>query len=171
MDSNKHNKSNYSKSNNTDKTIIISSPITGIAFELSATPDEAFADGMMGDGVMVVPEDDIVYAPEDGEVSFVFETKHALGFETDSGMNLLIHVGIDTVTLNGRGFEALVVNGQRVKKGEPMIRLDLKYINKYASSIATPILCTELDGSWQIRLLSSGHVKAGEQLFAVDLYN
>ena len=98
------------------KTVTIASPITGIAADLSTAPDEAFAQKMMGDGAVVTPEDVIVKAPEDGEVCFVFETKHAIGFQTDSGISLLIHVGIDTVKLNGKGFEIFVENGQKVKK-------------------------------------------------------
>ena len=81
------------------KTVIVSSPITGVAADLSTAPDEAFADRMMGDGAVVTPTDAIVKAPEDGEVAFVFDTKHAIGFTTDSGLSLLIHVGIDTVKL------------------------------------------------------------------------
>ncbi|MGN1267493.1 MAG: PTS transporter subunit EIIC, partial [Dorea sp.] len=88
-------------SQNVVKSIIISSPVTGVAADLSETPDEAFAGRMMGDGAMVIPETPVVCAPEDGEVLFVFETKHALGFATDSGINLLLHMGIDTVKLNG----------------------------------------------------------------------
>ena len=96
------------------KTVIVSSPITGVAADLSTAPDEAFADRMMGDGAVVTPTDAIVKAPEDGEVAFVFDTKHAIGFTTDSGLSLLIHVGIDTVKLDGKGFEVFVENGQQV---------------------------------------------------------
>ena len=109
-------------------------------------------------------------APEDGEVCFVFDTKHAIGFQTDSGLGLLIHVGIDTVKLNGQGFEVYVENGQKVKKGDPMIKLDLAYIKENAPSIVTPVLCTELEDNQKIRLLKSGAIEAGEALFAVDFY-
>lgn len=110
------------------KTIVISSPVTGKAADLSTAPDEAFAGKMMGDGAAVTPEDPIVRAPEDGEICFVFDTRHAIGFLTDSGISLLIHIGIDTVKLGGKGFEALVENGQKVKKGDPMLKLDLEYL-------------------------------------------
>lgn len=99
------------KSEKVVKSIIISSPVDGIAADLSTAPDEAFAQKMMGDGAVVTPQDAIVRAPEDGEVAFVFDTKHAIGFMTDSGVSLLIHIGIDTVKLNGEGFEALVESG------------------------------------------------------------
>ena len=98
------------------KTVVISSPITGVAADLGTAPDEAFAQRMMGDGAVVTPTDAIVRAPEDGEVCFVFETKHAIGFLTDTDISLLIHVGIDTVKLDGHGFNVLVENGQKVKK-------------------------------------------------------
>ena len=152
------------------KTVTISSPIKGVAANLSTAPDEAFAGRMMGDGAVVTPEDAIVRAPEDGEVCFVFDTKHAIGFQTDSGLGLLIHVGIDTVKLNGQGFEVYVENGQKVKKGDPMIKLDLAYIKENAPSIVTPVLCTELEDNQKIRLLKSGAIEAGEALFAVDFY-
>ena len=151
------------------KSIVISSPVNGMAADLSTAPDVAFAKRMMGDGAVVIPQDAFVYAPEDGEVVFVFDTKHAIGFMTDSGASLLIHIGIDTVNLNGNGFEALVEAGQKVKKGTPMLKLDLNYLKKHAPSIASPILCTELEDDQRIRLLKEGNIKAGEALFAIDI--
>lgn len=151
-------------------SIVISSPVTGMAADLSATPDEAFAGKMMGDGATVTPKEPVVYAPEDGEVCFVFDTKHAIGFLTDTGISLLLHIGIDTVKLDGRGFEALVENGQKVKKGEPMLKLDIDFIEKNAPSLISPILCTELESNQKIRLLAEGKIQAGEPLFAVDIY-
>ncbi len=152
------------------QTVVISSPIQGIAANLSTAPDEAFAGRMMGDGAVVEPLDSIVKAPEDGEICFVFETKHAIGFLTDSGISLLIHVGIDTVKLNGEGFEILVENGQKVKKGTPMLKLDLDYLKKHAPSIVSPVICTELEENQKIRLLKEGEIQAGEELFAIDRY-
>ena len=149
--------------------IVISSPITGLAADLSTAPDEAFAQKMMGDGAVVTPEDPFVRAPEDGEVAFVFDTKHAIGFVTDSGISLLIHVGIDTVKLNGEGFEALVESGQTVKKGDPMLKLDLEYLKANAPSITSPVLCTELEDNQRIHLLHEGQVKAGEPLFEIEV--
>lgn len=152
------------------KTVVISSPVTGRAADLSEAPDEAFAGRMMGDGAVVTPEDCIVKAPEDGEVCFVFDTKHAVGFLTDTGLSLLIHMGIDTVSLHGQGFEVFVEDGQKVKKGEPMLKLDLDYLRANALSLVSPVLCTELEDNQKIRLLKEGRVEAGEALFAVDFY-
>lgn len=152
-----------------NSVIIISSPMRGVAAALSTAPDEAFAKKMMGDGAVVTPSDSIVYAPEDGAVDFVFDTKHAVGFVTDTGISLLIHIGIDTVKLNGQGFEVLVENGQKVKKGTPLLKLDLEYLKEHAPSVASPIVCTELAENQSVRLLKDGLVEAGEALFAVDI--
>lgn len=151
-------------------SILISSPMDGIAADLSTAPDEGFAGRMMGDGAVVVPEGSVVRAPENGEVAFVFGTKHAVGLLTDSGVSILLHIGIDTVKLNGRGFQALAEEGQRVKKGDPLLKLDLPYLKKHAVSLASPVLCTEMEDNQKIRLLKEGPVRAGEPLFAIDIY-
>lgn len=150
------------------KTVVISSPVTGVAADLGTAPDEAFAGRMMGDGAVVTPENPVVRAPEDGEVCFVFETKHAIGFLTDTGISLLIHMGIDTVQLNGKGFKVFVETGQKVKKGDPLLELDLDYLKQNAPSLVSPVLCTELEDNQKIRLLKEGNIQAGEPLFAVD---
>ena len=151
------------------KSIIIGSPLDGEAKELSETPDEAFAGGMMGQGACMVPGSDTLYAPCDGEVTFVFDTKHAIGFETEDGISMLFHMGIDTVKLDGKGFTVLVENGQKVKKGDPMLKMDLDFISKNAPSIASPVLCTDLDDNMQVRLIKTGKVTKGEDLMAVDI--
>lgn len=152
------------------KTVVVSSPITGNTVELSEVPDEGFAGKMMGDGAAVIPTDAMILAPEDGEIAFVFDTRHAIGFQTNSGLELLLHIGIDTVALNGQGFEVFVKNGQKVKKGEPLMKVDLSYLAEHAPSLCSPILCTELGEGQKIRILSGKEVKAGEPLFAVDFY-
>ena len=151
------------------KTAIIYSPVNGIAADLSTAPDEGFAGKMMGDGAVVTPTEGTVYAPADGEVEFIFDTKHAIGFQTDSGIPMLLHMGIDTVKLEGKGFEILVTEGQKVKKGEPMMKLDLEFLSANAPSITSPILDTEVEDNQRIRLLANGEIKAGEPLFA-DVY-
>ena len=151
-------------------TVIISSPMTGIAAELSTAPDEAFAGKMMGDGAVVTPEEGVVVAPEDGTVLFVFDTKHALGFTTDSGIGMIIHVGIDTVKLEGKGFDVQVEAGCHVNKGDVLMKLDLDYLKANAPSVTTPVICTELKDNQKIRLITDGPIKAGEPLYAVDTY-
>ena len=149
---------------------VIASPVNGTAADLSEAPDEAFAGRMMGDGAIVIPSQAEVTAPEDGEVSFVFDTKHAIGFVTASGTELLLHMGIDTVKLNGQGFEVFVKDGDKVKKGDLLMKLDLSYLKEHAPSLASPLLCTELSENQKIRLIKSGTIKAGEALFAIDTY-
>ena len=151
-------------------TVIISSPMTGIAADLSTAPDEAFASKMMGDGAVVTPEEGVVVAPEDGTVLFVFDTKHALGFTTDSGIGMIIHVGIDTVKLEGKGFDVQVEAGCHVNKGDVLMKLDLDYLKANAPSVTTPVICTELKDNQKIRLITDGPIKAGEPLYAVDTY-
>ena len=150
------------------KTAIIYSPVNGIAADLSTAPDEGFAGKMMGDGAVVTPIEGTVYAPADGEVEFIFDTKHAIGFQTDSGIPMLLHMGIDTVKLEGKGFEILVTEGQKVKMGEPMMKLDLEFLSANAPSLVSPILDTEPEDNQRIRLLANGEIKAGEPLFAVE---
>ncbi|MGC6176742.1 glucose PTS transporter subunit IIA [Lacrimispora sp. 38-1] len=151
-------------------SIIISSPFTGEAADITTAPDEGFAKKMMGDGAVVTPTEEIVTAPEDGEVCFVFDTKHAIGYQTDLGVTMIIHVGIDTVKLAGKGFEVFVENGQKVRKGDKLLKIDLEYLKTAAPSVCSPVICTELKDNQEIRLIANGKVKAGEPLFAVDTF-
>lgn len=153
------------------KTVTIYSPMDGNADDLATAPDEAFAGRMMGDGAVVTPSTGYVYAPADGEIGFVFDTKHAIGFVTEDDINLLIHVGIDTVKLAGQGFEVLVTDGQKVKKGEPLMKLDLDFLSKNAPSVTSPIIVSDMDeDSMKIHLLKSGEIKAGDPLFEVEIF-
>ena len=151
-------------------TVTISSPVTGMAADLATAPDEAFAGEMMGKGAVVSPTDGRIVAPEDGEITMIFDTKHAVGMITDSKIELLIHVGIDTVALDGKGFEVFVKEGQHVKKGETLIKADLEYIEKNAKSIVTPVICTQLEDNQTVKLVKTGKIKAGESLFVISYY-
>ncbi len=152
------------------KSMVICSPITGTAVELSEVPDEAFSQKIVGDGVAIKPSDGNIYAPEDGEVVFVYDTKHAIGFLSYTGIPLLLHIGIDTVKLNGQGFEVLVESGQKVKKGELLMRVALSYVQANAPSTMSPVILSEMGENQEIRILKTGKVEAGEELFAVDFY-
>ena len=125
---------------------------------------------MRGDGAAVEPKDSMIKAPADGIVSFLFPTKHAIGFETTDGIALLIHIGIDTVKLKGEGFEVLVEEGQKVKKGEPLLKVDLSYIKEHAPSLISPVVCSELEKNDKVYLLRTGTIKAGEPLFQIERY-
>ena len=151
------------------KTLFIASPASGRAAALETAPDEGFAGKMMGDGAVIEPEEEIISAPADGEICFVFPTRHAVGIKTEDGIDLLLHIGIDTVTLNGQGFEILKEEG-KVKKGEPIMKIDLDYLKTHAPSLVSPVLCTALEDNQKIRLLKEGNIKSGEDLFAIDFY-
>ena len=146
------------------KTVVVSSPITGTAADLSTAPDEGFAGKMMGDGAVVTPEDAIIKAPEDGEVVFVFDTKHAIGFMTDSGLSLLLHIGIDTVKLDGKGFEVFVESGQKVKKGDLLWNADLNYIEENAIDDCLLMIITKGQGPLE---KNYGHKKSGETILKI----
>jgi len=151
------------------KKILVLSPITGFADKIENAPDEAFASKMMGDGAVVTPRAPIVKAPVDGEVTFVFDSKHAIGIKDSNGLNYIIHVGIDTVKLGGKGFDVFVRAGDKVKYGDTLMKLDLKYLKKNAPSIVSPVLCTDMNNRMTIKLLKEGAVQAGEELFEIEI--
>lgn len=146
---------------------VIGSPMTGTVIPLEEVPDEAFAGAMMGDGAAIVPTDGIVQAPADGEVTFVFPTKHAVGFRADAGHEMLIHVGIDTVSLSGDGFEAFVSDGDHVRAGEPLLKVDIRKIGDRVPSMASPVLFTDLAENMEVRVLKKGQIHAGEPFMEV----
>lgn len=135
-------------------------PITGDLIPLSEVPDEAFSSGIMGPGFGVHPKDGTVHAPFDGQVVMIFPSKHAIGLKSDTGVELLIHVGLDTVKLNGEGFETLVTEGQLIKRGDRLLKVDLENIKDKVPSIITPIVFTSLIGR-EIILEKSGFQRAG----------
>lgn len=152
------------------RTIVIGSPFHGESASITASPDQAFAEKMMGDGAAVVPCEGVVTAPCDAEISFVFDTQHALGLKLEEDIEVLIHVGINTVALEGKGFKALVKEGDQVKKGDRLLEFDLDYIRENADSTSSPVLFTTMEDNQELRLLKSGHVKPGEDLLALDIY-
>ncbi|SJZ64359.1 PTS sugar transporter subunit IIA [Megasphaera cerevisiae] len=136
------------------------SPFTGELHPITEVPDEAFASKVTGDGFFVYPTDHIVYAPADGSVTFVFDTRHAIGMITDSGTEYLLHIGIDTVKLNGNGFRVLVRDGQKVKKGDTLMEFDSTLIKQHAPSDACLCIFTSLQNGQEIHLATSGIVNA-----------
>ena len=139
------------------------SPFTGSLHPITEAPDEAFASKMTGDGFFVTPTDGTVYAPEDGTVTFVFDTKHAMGMTTADGVEYLLHIGIDTVKLEGKGFKVFVENGQDVKKGDKLMEFDDEYIKANAPSDACLCIFTDLEEGKEVHLAAEGNVKAGDQ--------
>ncbi|MCA0970913.1 N-acetylglucosamine-specific PTS transporter subunit IIBC [Halobacillus litoralis] len=135
-------------------------PATGEVIPLSEVPDQVFAQGMMGQGFAIDPTDGVIHSPVDGEVLNVFPTKHAVGLKTADGLEILIHIGLDTVKLDGQGFESLVSDGQAVEKGTPLIRVDLDFVKENAPSVVTPVIFTNLENE-QVHLHQTGHHEHG----------
>ena len=135
-------------------------PVTGTVHPITEAPDEAFAGKMMGDGYFIYPTEEIVYAPTDGEVVFVFDTKHAIGMKAADGTEYLLHIGVDTVALGGKGFEVFVENGQKVKKGDKLMRFDDAYIKENAKSDACLVIFTGLAEGQSVTMTANGKVQA-----------
>ena len=136
------------------------SPVTGTVHPITEAPDEAFASKMMGDGFFVYPTVGEVLAPADGEVVFVFDTKHAIGMKSADGTEYLLHIGVDTVALGGKGFEVFVEAGQQVKKGDRLMTFDIDYIRANATSDACLVIFTGLSEGTSVEMTATGEVKA-----------
>ena len=135
------------------------SPFQGVLKPITEAPDEAFASKAMGDGYLVMPEDGIVEAPEDGEVMFVFPSKHAIGLKAADGTEYLLHIGVDTVKLNGEGFTVFVSDGQKIKKGDKLMEFDPAYIREHAVSDACIVIFTGLTEGESLSLEGEKQVK------------
>jgi glucose-specific phosphotransferase system IIA component len=121
-------------------------PVCGEVIDLSAVPDPVFAEKMMGDGFAIKPTNGLVLSPVKGKVMIAFPTKHAVGLISEDGLEILVHVGIDTVKLKGEGFELLIEEGDTVKVGTPLLKVDLAYVEAQATSSITPVVFTNLKG-------------------------
>ena len=135
------------------------SPFQGVLKPITEAPDEAFASKAMGDGYLVMPENGTVVAPEDGEVMFVFPSKHAIGLKAADGTEYLLHIGVDTVKLNGEGFMVFVSDGQKIKKGEKLMEFDPAYIREHAVSDACIVIFTGLTEGESLSLEGEKQVK------------
>lgn len=135
------------------------SPFQGVLKPITEAPDEAFASKAMGDGYLVMPENGTVVAPEDGEVMFVFPSKHAIGLKAADGMEYLLHIGVDTVKLNGEGFTVFVSDGQKIKKGDKLMEFDPAYIREHAVSDACIVIFTGLTEGESLSLEGEKQVK------------
>ncbi|PQH16881.1 N-acetylglucosamine-specific PTS transporter subunit IIBC [Raoultella ornithinolytica] len=138
------------------------SPITGDIVALEQVPDEAFASKAVGDGVAVKPTDKTVVAPAAGTVVKIFNTNHAFCLETENGAEIVVHMGIDTVALNGLGFKRLVEEGAEVQAGQPILEMDLDYLNANARSMISPVVCSNSDDYSALVILATGKVVAGQ---------
>lgn len=126
----------------TTRSIVVTAPFSGTLVPLSEVPDETFASGVLGEGIAIEPSDGLFCSPVDGAVETIAETKHAIGFAADNGLEILVHVGLETVSLNGEGFEILVKEGDRVKAGQPVAKADLALIRERGLKTITSIVLT-----------------------------
>ncbi|TJO87941.1 PTS N-acetyl glucosamine transporter subunit IIABC, partial [Escherichia coli] len=138
------------------------SPITGDVVALDQVPDEAFASKAVGDGVAVKPTDKIVVSPAAGTIVKIFNTNHAFCLETEKGAEIVVHMGIDTVALEGKGFKRLVEEGAQVSAGQPILEMDLDYLNANARSMISPVVCSNIDYFSGLIIKAQGHVVAGQ---------
>lgn len=145
----------------------ICSPMKGKVLKLESVKDDAFASGVLGKGAAILPEEGKVYAPVDGVVTTLFPTLHALGIETEEGIELLIHIGLDTVQLDGEGFQASVQQGDKVKKGQLLITFNQAFIEGKGYCMETPVIITNSDDFLDVIELDKQQVEPGESLIKV----
>ena len=146
------------------KDTVLSACLNGTVVPLADVKDEAFASGVLGDGIAIEPSDGELVAPADGEISSTFETHHAVGMTTADGAELLMHIGIDTVKLGGKHFTYLVNEGDKVKKGQPLIRFELEAIKAEGYPVTTPLIVCNTDDYAAVAAKASGAVKQGDAL-------
>ncbi len=137
-------------------------PVSGEVIALDAVPDEAFASKAVGDGVAIKPSDKRVVAPVAGTVVKIFNTNHAFCLESENGVEIVVHMGLDTVALDGQGFTRLVEDGAQVTAGQPVLEMDLDYLNAHARSMISPVVVSNIEDFAGLTLLAQGQVIAGE---------
>ncbi|WP_333860641.1 PTS sugar transporter subunit IIA [Clostridium sp.] len=152
------------------KNFELTAPIDGEIIDLSRVPDQIFSGRMAGDGVAINTTGDIVLAPADGTVILILKTNHAFGMALKNGTEILVHIGVDTVELNGEGLESLAEEGAHVKVGEPIIKLDRKFIEEKGYSLITSVIITNSEIVKDIKYNVGKIVKAGkDQLIGYKL--
>ena len=139
----------------------------GECVPLSRVPDPTFADGLLGKGVAIIPADGNVYAPADGEVTMAFQTGHAVAMTTADGIEVLVHIGLDTVSLEGKPFTMHVVDGQKVSKGDLMIEADLDAIRAAGREIITPVVVCNADAFSEVETLAGRQVAPEDEVITV----
>lgn len=146
---------------------VVCLPASGRVVPLAQVPDPTFAEEILGKGAAVIPEDGKFYAPVDGEITNLTDTKHALGITSTGGLELLIHIGLETVALNGKGFTLHVEEGQKIRKGDLLVECDLAYVKAQGCEIITPVIVTNADAYEAITPLCDGQQEVGIPLLAV----
>ncbi|CAL4318595.1 PTS system glucose-specific EIIA component [Buchnera aphidicola (Neophyllaphis podocarpi)] len=149
------------KKNKVKNTIEIIAPISGNVIDLNEVPDDVFAKKIVGDGVAINPTGNLIVSPVNGIIGKIFDSMHAFSIESDEGIELFVHFGIDTIELKGEGFSKLAKEKQKVKIGDPIIKLYLNLIRRKAKSILTPVIISNMDKIKKIKKFS-GLVNAGQ---------
>lgn len=144
------------------------SPLAGELLPLSEVKDEVFSSGAMGEGVAVEPSEGVLHAPADGKVVMTFPTGHAIGMKTSDGAEILMHIGMDTVNLQGHGFETLVAKGDEVKAGDELVKFDIDAIHAKGYVVMTPIVVTNSKDYEKITVVSQGNVKVGQEILDLE---
>ncbi|GLI84179.1 PTS glucose transporter subunit IIA [Rossellomorea marisflavi] len=151
----------FGKKEESPKTISVVAPLSGTIKSLEEVPDPVFSQKMMGDGIAIVPDNGKVVSPVDGEIMQLFPTKHAVGIKAANGAELLIHIGLETVSMKGEGFEAHVSEGSKVQAGDPLITFDVSLVEEKAKSTITPIILTNGDDMGELVKKDGIKVEAG----------
>jgi glucose-specific phosphotransferase system IIA component len=147
---------------------VIKSPARGKRIDLKDVPDALFANKMIGDGFAVYPESKEICSPVDGKIVHIFDTNHAVGLKTDDGLEVLVHIGIDTVKLKGEGFKRIASIGQKVKVGDILIECDLEYLKENAKSIITPVVITNMDQVQKIEQIETDYFEIGSEVIKIN---
>jgi len=151
----------FGKKEESPKTISVVAPLSGTIKSLEEVPDPVFSQKMMGDGIAILPDNGKVVSPVDGEIMQLFPTKHAVGIKASNGAELLIHIGLETVSMKGEGFEAHVSEGSKVQAGDPLITFDVSLVEEKAKSTITPIILTNGDDMGELVKKDGTKVEAG----------
>ena len=157
----------FFKKKKKDDAIEIKAYFEGTVLPLEKVNDPMFSDKLMGDGVAIEPDAGNLYAPVDGKVASIFDTKHAIGLTSDDGVETLIHIGIDTVKLNGEHFNAHVKPGDKVKVGDLLVEFDIEKIKEAGYPTITPIIITNTDSYEDVEVLAEGLSKEKDELIMV----
>ncbi|AFR22388.1 beta-glucoside-specific PTS transporter subunit IIABC [Lactobacillus helveticus] len=144
------------------------SPLNGDVKPLSEIKDEVFSSGAMGQGVAIEPSEGVLHAPADGKIALVFPTGHAVGINTTDGAEVLMHIGMDTVNLQGKGFKTLVQKGQEVKAGDPLVEFNIKEIKAAGYEVATPVVVTNSKKYESINQVANGTVEVGQEILSLQ---
>jgi len=149
---------------NKQSSVVIYAPMSGELIDLTELDDPVFSEKMVGDGIAIKPNENEVLSPVKGTIIQVFPTKHAVGIETKEGLEILIHLGIDTVELKGEGFKAFVKAGDKVNVGDKLLEMDLEIIKQKGKFTDTPVLITNMDRVKKLEIKDSNNVIAGKDI-------